>query len=151
MITLERLQVFDIEQTVVLASEFSDYYGVVGQPNLSKVRHLLENCVFNDNTFFCLVMKDENKVVGGLVGYIADHLLFDVSMAYELAWFVKEEYRGKHSIAMLKEFENWAKKSQGVEFVVMAYTSKMSNLDKVYKKLGYEAIEFTYKKNINGV
>jgi len=143
---LEKLQVFDIEATLDLATEFNTLYGTSKKFNRAKLRRILEASLVYDKNYYCSVLKEENKIVGLLVGVASEGVYFDDVLASELGWYVKPEYRGRKSLAMLKDFEIWAKEKAKADFVVMSYTSKMSNLDLLYTKLGYEAIEFTYKK-----
>ncbi len=146
MTQLEKLQVFDIEATLDLAAEFNTLYGTSKKFNRAKLRRILEASLVYDKNYYCSVLKEENKLVGLLVGVASEGIYFDDVLASELGWYVKPDYRGRKSLAMLKDFETWAKEKAKADFVVMTYTSKMSNLGLLYTKLGYEAIEFTYKK-----
>jgi hypothetical protein len=148
MTKLERLQVFDIEATLDLATEFNKLYGQLNKFNRAKLRSILEASLVYDKNYYCSVLKDENKVVGLFVGIATEGPYFDNVLASELGWYIQEKYRGRKSIAMLKDFETWAKTVAKADFVSMSYTSKMSNLDTLYTKLGYEAIEYTYKKEL---
>jgi len=149
MIYLERLQVQDIEQTIDLAVKFNKIYGMVSQISRDKIRRMLKASLVYDKSYFALVMKDQEKIVGALVGFAAEHPYYDVVMASELGWYIEEEYRGKNTgILMLKEFESWAKTDAKADFVGMVYTDEMSDLSILYGKLGYKSVEHTYVKAI---
>jgi GNAT superfamily N-acetyltransferase len=149
MITLERLKVYDIEQTIDLAVKFNKVYGMVEQISKDKIRRMLESSLVYDKSYFAIVMKDDDKVVGALVGFSAEHPYYDVVMASELGWYVEEDYRGKLTgIQMLKEFELWAKEEAKADFVAMVYTDEMSDLSKLYTGLGFIPVEHTYAKTL---
>ncbi len=146
MIYLERLQVQDIEQTIELADRFNKLYGMIKELSKTKVRRTLEASLVYDKSYYALVMKDNDKVVGALVGFSAEHPYYDVVVASELGWYVEPEYRGKLSMAMLQDFESWAKNDAKANFVVMIYTEEMTDLSKLYAAMEYELVEHTYKK-----
>lgn len=148
MITLERLQVFDIEQTIDLAERFNKLYGIIDTLSRNKIRRTLEASLLYDKVYFALVMKEDTKVVGAFVGIAVEHPYYDSVFASELGWYVEEQYRGIKSLDMLYAFEAWAKTEAKANFLSMAYTTKMSDLDKLYTNLGYERVELTYKKEI---
>jgi len=148
MTYLERLQIFDIEQTLNLSEEFNKLYGVSNKFNRAKLRSILEASFLYQNSYYCLVMKYEAKVVGLLVGVCFEGPYFDDRVASELGWYIQEEYRGRLSITMLRDFESWAKNEAKADYVAMTYTEEMSNLDKLYLKLGYMPAEHTYKKSL---
>jgi GNAT superfamily N-acetyltransferase len=146
MITLERLRVYDIEATIDLAEEFNTLYGVSKKFNRKKLGYLLELSLYYKQLYFCVVMKDEAKVVGLLVGVASEGVYFDDVVASELGWYVQPEYRGRQSLKMLGEFEAWARDEAKASYIAMAYTEEMSNLATLYTKLGYQPAEHTYKK-----
>jgi RimJ/RimL family protein N-acetyltransferase len=146
LIYLERLQVHDIEQTINLADRFNKLYGMIKELSKTKVRRTLEASLVYDKSYYALVMKDDDKVVGALVGFSAEHPYYDVVVASELGWYVEPEYRGKLSMNMLQDFESWAKKDAKANFVVMVYTEEMTDLSKLYAAMEYELVEHTYKK-----
>ena len=148
MIYLERLQVFDIEQTLDLAEEFNKVYGVSDKFNRKKLRSILESSLLYTNTYYCSVLKTENKVVGLFVGVCFEGPYFDDRIASELGWYVQPQFRGITSIRMLKDFESWSKHEAKADAVTMAYTEKMSDLSKLYAVLEYEVVEHTYKKSL---
>jgi homoaconitase/3-isopropylmalate dehydratase large subunit len=148
MLKLERLQVFDIEETVSLAEEFNKVYGVSDKFNRKKMRAILEASLIYDKTYYTSVLKEETKVVGLFVGLCTEGLFFDERIASELGWYVQEKHRGLCSIKMLKNFETWAKTEAKADYISMMYTSKMSDLSRLYKGLGYEQAEYTYSKKL---
>jgi len=146
MVYLEKLQVHDIEQTIDLADRFNKQYGMIKELSKTKVRRTLESSLVYDKVYYAYVMKDEDKVVGALVGFAAEHPYYDVVVASELGWYVETEYRNKISVKMLQNFEIWAKEEAKANFVVMVYTEEMTDLSKLYNSLDYELVEHTYKK-----
>jgi len=149
MIRLERLQVYDIEQVVNLSDEFNDLYGVSSKFNKAKARSLFEAAVVYTSRYFCIVMKDDQKVVGFLLGFSSEHSYTDDVLAGEIGWYVQEDYRKTaSSVMMLKEFEYWAKEEAKAQYVTMSYTEEMSDLSKLYTRLDYSPAEYTYKKSL---
>jgi GNAT superfamily N-acetyltransferase len=147
MTRLERLQVFDIAETIELMFEFNKHFKKETKLNKNKLRHLFELSVAYPNKFYCQLMKDDNKIVGFLGGSASEGIFSDAVLAHELGWFIQPEYRGhRKSLQMLKDFEQWAKEEAKADMVIMVYAETMSNLDKIYEKKGYEAVEHTYMK-----
>lgn len=145
---IERLQIFDIEQTLDLAEEFNKIYGVSKKFNRTKLRFILESSLLYQTVYYCSVLKSKDKIVGLFVGICFEGPYFDDRIASELGWYIKPEYRGKLSIRMVKDFESWAKNEARADSVALVYTTKMSNLDKLYSKLGFNPVEYTYAKSL---
>ncbi len=69
-------------------------------------------------------------------------------VATELAWFVSKEARGTPaSIKLVKTFEKWAKQN-GADYTIMGDIKGITDLDYLYGRMGYEAAETAYIKEL---
>ena len=95
-----------------------------------------------------LVWQEAGEIVGALMGIITNPFLSHNKEAYEIAWFVDPDFRGKKgSLYLLKEFEDWARSEQ-CDAIVMGDIVAVSNLCKLYERRGYKPVERLYKKEI---
>jgi hypothetical protein len=139
--------VHEEQQVLALAELLNKEYGSPVTINPAKTKSLLLWTITHPNNFFCCVLKDEEQVVGALVCSAAEGFYFDEIVAGEVAWFVLPAYRHKSkAIKMLFAFEKWAKENARADYVSMAHTTVMSNLEKTYTRLGYTLKELSYVK-----
>jgi RimJ/RimL family protein N-acetyltransferase len=90
------------------------------------------------------IFKDDDRLVGVLIGTIAQHFLSPVLIAQEIMWYVLPEFRqGSGSIRLVKEFENWAKELGAFAIVMASFkgTDSDDRLSAIYEKRGYSLIE----------
>ena len=94
------------------------------------------------------VIDIDGEIEGALVGLVAKFYMSHTVQATELAWFVSKDYRGKPaSIRLMKAFEKWAKEN-GANYVGMGDIEGLSNLEKLYNRLGYKKTESIYLKEL---
>lgn len=95
-----------------------------------------------------ILAKANEKVVGVIVGHIAELYFSDTKMAGEIIWWVDEEYRGSLAgIQLFHAFEFWAGKT-GAKFVTGVNTNETVDVSKVYVRNGYHLAETTYVKEL---
>lgn len=137
----------DIFDILVLAKEFSKEAPSTHKWDKDKTEAFLNSAILAPN--MCIFVIDHGgEIEGAIVGIVAEVFISHRVMATELAWFVSEEYRGKtSSIRLVKRYEDWAKE-MGANSVGMSDISQVSDLEKLYNRLGYQRSESVYLKEI---
>jgi|TARA_B110000977_G_scaffold44963_1_gene61171 RimJ/RimL family protein N-acetyltransferase len=136
--------VFDI---LILAKEFSKEAPKSHKWNKDKTEQFLFSALQNTNMTI-LVIDADGEIEGALVGLISELYMSYTAQATELAWFISKEHRGKpSSLKLIKSFERWAK-DNGVNQIGMGDIEGISNLSKLYNRLGYYRAESVYLKEI---
>lgn len=82
----------------------------------------------------------------GLLAAVAERNLFNYDrFAGELVWWIDPPYRkSRAAYKMIEAYEYWAKEKAGCKTVTLV--DLMGNLDRYYKRKGYERRETTYLK-----
>lgn len=92
-----------------------------------------------------IVLLYEDK--GMLVATIKPFAYGTTPMAYELGWWIEPEHRGSGiGKELMSAYEFWASKV-GAKIIMM--TSLDESINKLYTKLGYKPMEYTFYKEIN--
>lgn len=96
-----------------------------------------------------VVVAEEDGIIIGLFGFILyDHPFTAKKTAYELMWYVMQEYRESFTaIALLRGAQRIAQEMGAVDMQVSAPTEEVGI---AYKSLGYEKIEVLYQKSLVG-
>lgn len=95
-----------------------------------------------------LVAENEEGILGFICGLIAEPIFSNQKVASELAWFVNKDYRNTSAgFRLLKSYEEWAIKNKA-NFITMAYLENVTDLAKIYTKMGYSKTETNYVKEI---
>lgn len=100
---------------------------------------------------FMLIDDETNKAVGFIVGYTERSLFCELTVAYEMFWYIHPEHRTyRHMKLLIDAFEN-AAKEEGADMVALSTTSgiRPGNTAKLYQKLGYELIGVAAMKEVN--
>ena len=88
---------------------------------------------------------------GFIVGFIASSFLEPTKMlCSELAWYVEPEYRGTSvAIKLMKRYEKYAIDNK-CDFVTMVCLDSLNpeEIGAIYKKMGYNALEHHYRKEL---
>lgn len=97
------------------------------------------NKAVSDEKYCALVAKENDKVIGYLIGYIWNHWNSRPILIAEIDnMLVLDEYRGKGiGKSLIDEFRIWCKTKDVVDIFVMAYTQNKDALE-FYKKNGFE-------------
>ena len=102
----------------------------------------------NNQEFLVLLLVEDSRPVGMLVGGVSSPLFSKDRVATELAWFVEKDFRkSKGSLSLLSKYEAWAKE-RGCSFVTMVDIDTLSDLSSLYTRKGYILTEKTYVKEL---
>jgi|TARA_R110001632_G_scaffold70683_4_gene164527 RimJ/RimL family protein N-acetyltransferase len=137
----------DIFDILILAKEFSKEAPSSHKWDKEKTEQFLVSS-FNNTNMEIFVIDIDGEIEGALVGLVAKFYMSHTVQATELAWFVSKDYRGKPaSIRLMKAFEKWAKENEA-NYVGMGDIEGLSNLEKLYNRLGYKKTESIYLKEL---
>lgn len=112
---------------------------------------VLANLIQNPNTF-CVLAKNNETVVGGMLGFITEHYFSKDKKAVESGLYVKPEHRhGMTGTRLIRKFESWAKEN-GAKHIWIGYSTGIGDIDRMkdyYKTLGYNYEGFFCRKKLN--
>lgn len=91
-----------------------------------------------------LVLVSKDRVHGVILGYVVDHPLWPVRMAYETLWYVDPEYRHTGGTLLLSVFEKWAA-SRSASYVGIAL---LGDHRRGLERYGYRTVEHLYMKEV---
>lgn len=118
-----------------------------------KVITLIRSFTGEQGKIFLIAEDEYGNIISCLAGFIIDHLFATNKIAYEILWYVDQEFkRSKDVIKILKAYELWAKKS-GCTHLSMGNRrgvddSKEDALERYYLRNGFKIIETVYKKKL---
>ena len=145
--TIRKANKEDLLGILVLAKEFSREAPKTHKWNIDKTTNFLLSAIENTNMEIFISEKD-NEVTGAIVCMVTEMYMSNTVIASDLAWFVSKDLRGSpSSIKLLKAFEDWGR-SKGADYLGMADIENISNLRKLYNRLGYSVSETTYLKEV---
>jgi len=94
-----------------------------------------------------IVAFNDGQVIGGIGGSIAPMFLNHAhSMAFEMFWWVDEEYRGRLGLRLLNAFEKRVREL-GCSYLMMMTLSK-NDVSALYERLGFQQYETGYVKRL---
>jgi len=110
----------------------------------------LFNTTKNDKDYFCFLAWRDDKVIGLISGYCAEHYFTEDIYAYESMFYVRPEYRkGRTALLLLRTFEKWAKDNNCVEISVGISTEiDTEKTASFYEKLKYKRSAIGLRKEI---
>jgi GNAT superfamily N-acetyltransferase len=93
--------------------------------------------------------EENGEVIGALGGMVYPEPYSGALIATEFFWFVRDGHRGGPGLRLYKAFEQWARE-KGCAHIRMVHLmdSMPEKLTKVYARLGFEAAEVHYTKDI---
>ena len=95
-----------------------------------------------------LLLQDQQKVCGLLVGVATEVPFSDDKVASELAWYVESAYRGRReALQLVDAYEAWAVRV-GCSSVSMSLLPTLTDLSKLYERKGYKKTEISYLKGL---
>lgn len=145
--TIRKANKEDLLGILVLAKEFSREAPKTHKWNIDKTTNFLLSAIENTNMEIFISEKDD-EVTGAIVCMVTEMYMSNTVIASEIAWFVSKDLRGsRSSIKLLKAFEDWGR-SKGADYLGMADIEDISNLRKLYNRLGYSVSETTYLKEV---
>lgn len=131
-----------------LASEFynkNKYTKGRGWLNTDLFTELINRAGPEGDVFFRMFLK-ENECVGFFIGFMVDQQLFNLRLAVEQGFYSRKSIGLKNSMAVISEFEDWAK-SLDADFVVMSAMAE-TKASLLYERKGYELSETAYTKKV---
>lgn len=148
-LNLSLAQNTDLEEFVRLGKEFhkeSPFYSLTDYSQ-QKMLQLFETAMISKHTqVLILLLKEENRSVGMLVGMVGSPVFSDDLIASELAWFIEPEYRGsRKALQLVYAYEEWARR-MGCKNVSMSLLTTLTDASKTYERLGYTKTEISYLK-----
>jgi hypothetical protein len=139
------MQETDLLDVLILAKEFSKEAPNSHKWNPEKTKNFLLSALQNTNMEVFVSDKD-GDINGAIVCLVTEMYMSNTVVASDLAWFVSKDSRGdSSSIRLLKAFEEWGR-SRGADYLGMADIEGISNLSKLYSRMGYSIFETTYMK-----
>ena len=95
----------------------------------------------------CLVTEKDEKVVGAVCGIVTPWTFNKkILFAYEAFYWMEPEHRGKVSIKMLSEYEDWVQRYGAVNVMIQPETNLTEKVGKLYEKRGYKPLEHFWVK-----
>ena len=145
MIKIRMMQDEDFERSLILLTDFfeeslSEYGTSLSLDRITEVYHRIRHSSF-------VLLKDD-LLIGILLGQLVKDFCSDELVYEEILWYVDKEYR-KYGVKLFKYVQDWCR-GQGIERMTMCcmYNSKTESLFKFYKKLGFEAMETRFIKQL---
>tara|TARA_R110000796_G_scaffold26162_1_gene72978 strand:+ start:11785 stop:12231 length:447 start_codon:yes stop_codon:yes gene_type:complete len=137
----------DIFDVLVLAREFSKEAPETHKWDKDKTNNFLYSALAAPN-MEVFVIDSNKEITGFIVGIITEMFASNKVIASELAWFVTREARGTpSSIKLIKTFEKWAKQN-GSNYCVVADIKGITDLKRLYTRMGYKSTETSYIKGL---
>ena len=135
----------DVFDLVVLTRDFTKEAGPFYKFDRVKAEQLISGAIEHED-YLVAVLEIDNELKGMLVAQMSNHFILNRRVAFDIGWYVAPEARGSSgSVKLIKYFENWGK-SKGVDTLVLADIPHLTDLAKVYTKLGYALSERSYAK-----
>lgn len=138
----------DVFDLLVLLREFSREAPDQHKWDKDKTEATLLAAIQSPNYCVFVIEGEDGTLHGTLLGTLTEPFLSRKRTAVELAWFVSKEFRGRPaSLKLVSAYEDWAKRN-GAGAVVMADLTGLTDLGRLYKRLGYAPVESSYYKDI---
>lgn len=114
------------------------------EPEVENITQLCWSCMRDGVDRVIFLMMDDEELVGLVMGVVTSNVLYP-SVAQEILWHVKPEYRGKNALKLFQLFDDWAKLAP---YSTVSYFSNGPDLSRTYERFGYQPIEISYlRKN----
>jgi len=109
-----------------------------------KVKALITNLIKND--YGILLVAEGDKLLGGIMGVVAEHYFGYDKSASDLALFVPPENRNSRiAMRLIKEYIKQAKEKGAVDILISNTTGyKPETVGKLYKAMGFIQIGANY-------
>ena len=100
--------------------------------------------LITQDTGLVLVSECDGHVIGMLGAVLFKHHMTALLTVAELFFWVEPEHRG-HGVRFMKRAEQWAREHGAVALQMIA---PMPDVEKLYRRLGYAAIEVSFEKTL---
>jgi len=134
----------DVNKFCDLAEHFMDLNFIYQNVELQRERvpEILEVFKQDTNLYLCL-LEDNDSYVGMVMGSaISNPFVSAVTLSY---WWVHEDYKGRVSLDMFKQFEDWAYSTQP-DVIHVGCTAGDDRLHNYFLRKGYQPYEQVYAK-----
>lgn len=143
----------DVPSLLVMAEEFHIESPYSRFPiDREKYEQLVLSFVQNDPSKVCVVLHDDDLLMGMIAGHVQELLFGKQRIASEVVWYVYPNFRnGTGGVRLRKAFEYWAENVVKADIVHMASLNNehAEKLKTHYEKKGYKLFEMTYLKEVN--
>ena len=134
---------YDLKEICNLIQEFIDESVFKVKVDVKKIENIINsNCLK-------IVVYDDKKAIGIIMGYLYDHPLFNVKVSDDFLLYVKKEHRnGFIASKLIKMYECWAKEN-GANYIFINQSTGVGNVEKVkclYEKMGFNLMGFNCMK-----
>lgn len=142
----------DMEAICELARELleqSVYDGI--EPDPQKFKMLAANMMGDKTSRVILVVDDQDKPQGILLGLVEEYFFSRRRYGTDLAIYVREGFRHL-APRMVREFIHWAESKPRVDRIMLGVSSGIGDLDRIgrmYNQLGLSNIGGIYMKEVN--
>lgn len=139
------------EDLTTLVDFASKFHSTTPYSNLSfdrdKVTLFINSLIDNKEQATIIVLLEEGKPVGCLIGYLEENIFGLELTSLELMFWVEEQYRGKNSWQLIEAYQYWSKLKGCSSCCVSSLQGPLvDKLDSKYKDMGFNPIEHTYMK-----
>jgi len=112
-----------------------------------KVRALMVNAIADDRYFLMIAENDERDLIGGFVGFMAQHWFSTDQTAHDIALFVDPDRRGSIVAARLvKSFIDWAR-GRGAKQINLGISTgvMVEKTAQLYRSLGLKQYGYLFE------
>ena len=125
----------DVNQIVILLEELHNLSSM-SPLDFSPVKAKQGVIAFIQLDQFVRVIEEDGRVVGVFSGLLTPTWFGNDSIAIDLSWYVKPEYRDWQGVALVEQFIEWAKE-RGAKQVRPGVSTSNPNACRIYKALGF--------------
>jgi len=138
----------DVLDCLILIKNFAKESKQPFKFDTRKTLETINNSVNNISPVKFFVAELNSEVVGFISAIVYEQLFSRDKTADELAWYVDKSHRGgTAAIRLLKAYEDWAK-NNGVICINLSHIEDLTDLTKLYNRLGYRKIEATFRRDV---
>lgn len=145
----------DIEDVIVLAYKMHEENASHLDFDPSCIRRYYEAIRYDTtrDTYNCFIAIVENKVVGFLVCVATEYFFSRQICARQELWYVDPSYRSARvALALMKEFEEWARLRGAVEIItgvmIVDDLQRAERIGKLLEKIGYPTVGTYHTKSL---
>ncbi len=137
----------DVPAVQAMFAEFvrsTQYQKYVGQNPEASTALIAQLVAHEDGGLF--VVQAEDGLIGMFGVMVYSHPFSGERVAVEAFWWLNPDRRG-YGVYLLRRAESWAKEKGAKRLSMMAPCDK-PRVAEIYERLGYEAVELTYQKDL---
>jgi GNAT superfamily N-acetyltransferase len=140
--------ILDLEDALALGPEFYAEAGLPGRFHQGTAVRTWAQLI-KAGTGMVAVLGEPGCVVGAVGGLLYPDLNDGALVAAEAFWFVSPGARGRGALALLDEYEAWAREAGAARLSMVHLVSlNADRLARLYARRGYRPVEVHYIKEI---